>query len=418
MRKALTFWAAIGVVLAAGCRAPSPPCVAAPPRERPPAPVLSFTKPDVPPLALGHLPSASTRFPRGDGLKYRELSEPLCQSLAARQSPAANALDDGNRVPISQSGCAAETERLHRSVRALTGLELRNQAAAAALERYFQLADVEFRSAVVRDAEPILDELTDKATRAKAAQVRYPLDSAEIERQRLAMAAQLEQADAGIQALNVDLRRRLGFPPPPERERLWPSPLRELDAKPAHEDSCVKAALADRPELKAWRTLQRGLNANTLSVARERLGAGPTAAAAGLAPVSRLGQCVVRFRVNHAPPDPCAAAELEVRKQQLADMIESRERDIADETRVAVIALNSQTKRVALARDRVDAWRIKQDDAEKQLAAGIPMADLLVAQSRLEWLKARADLVSEVMAWHQARVRLRAAMGWLVEETP
>ena len=42
---------------------------------------------------------------------------------------------------------------------------------------------------------------------------------------------------------------------------------------------------------------------------------------------------------------------------------------------------------------------------------------MVEAQARLEWLKARAELIAEVMAWHQARVRLRAAMGWLVWET-
>ena len=34
----------------------------------------------------------------------------------------------------------------------------------------------------------------------------------------------------------------------------------------------------------------------------------------------------------------------------------------------------------------------------------------------LEWLKARAEAVAEVMAWHTARVRLKAAKGWLAWE--
>ena len=66
----------------------------------------------------------------------------------------------------------------------------------------------------------------------------------------------------------------------------------------------------------------------------------------------------------------------------------------------------------------IEHWRAKLEEVEKQQQAGIPLAGLQVSQAKLEWLKARADLASEVMAWHQARIRLRAAMGWLVEEAP
>ena len=34
----------------------------------------------------------------------------------------------------------------------------------------------------------------------------------------------------------------------------------------------------------------------------------------------------------------------------------------------------------------------------------------------MEWLKAKGDLNSEVAAWHRARVKLCAAMGWLAWE--
>ena len=37
-------------------------------------------------------------------------------------------------------------------------------------------------------------------------------------------------------------------------------------------------------------------------------------------------------------------------------------------------------------------------------------------RASLDWLKARAEAVSEVMAWHQARVRLKAALEALAWE--
>ena len=414
MGRRAAIWAVLAVGLAAGCRAPTPVCRVAAPAPPPPVPVLPFTHPELPTFDLSNVRYVPSTFNRG--LKYRELTEPVCQSLAARNTSTANTLDDENRVPTSGTGCESEAEQLKRAVRAQTALEFRNQSAAAALDRYFQLADAEARSAVVREAEPILDDLQTKATKARAEKVRFPLDPADVERQRNVMAAQLEQADAGIQALNIDLRRRLGLPPAPAGEGLWPAGTFAVDPEPATEAEAVKAALADRPELKAWRTLHQGLNVNTLPTARDILG-GSTIP--GLpTPTGLLGRCILKLMTRGAKPDPCAAAELEVRRKQVADMIVSRERDVADEARVAVVTLNAQTKRVALARDRVAAWKVKLDEAEAQQKAGLPFADLQAAQVRLVWLKARGELVAEVMAWHQARVRLRAAMGWLAGDGP
>ncbi len=55
-------------------------------------------------------------------------------------------------------------------------------------------------------------------------------------------------------------------------------------------------------------------------------------------------------------------------------------------------------------------------DAIKTREAKQPGAKLLEAQVTLDWLKARTEVVTEVMAWHQARVRRKAARGWLAWE--
>jgi hypothetical protein len=125
-----------------------------------------------------------------------------------------------------------------------------------------------------------------------------------------------------------------------------------------------------------------------------------------------LGKCLGR----KPPPDPAALAELEVRKQQLADLIADRERAVADEARAAAVGMNAQLKKLALARERVDGWKAKWDDAVKQREAKIPGAELAEAQARLEWLRARAEVVAEAAGWHQARVRLKGAQGRLAGE--
>jgi hypothetical protein len=121
--------------------------------------------------------------------------------------------------------------------------------------------------------------------------------------------------------------------------------------------------------------------------------------------------------VRKAAMDPAAvAAEVAVRKKQLFELIAARERAVADEARAAALALESQRVRATLARDRMLGWEQKLAEAVKKRDANQPGAELLEAQVRLEWLRARAEVVAEVAAWHQARVRLRAAQGWLAWE--
>jgi hypothetical protein len=46
----------------------------------------------------------------------------------------------------------------------------------------------------------------------------------------------------------------------------------------------------------------------------------------------------------------------------------------------------------------------------------MPGAVFAEFSARLDWLKARSEVVAEVMAWHQARVRLNAARGALAPD--
>lgn len=369
--------------------------------------------------ALSHLPKADlTTIPHPTGFTYRGLTPAACLALAAKNTASANLLDDENGVPASPNRCEATADRTRRDVRYFTALEQRNQSAAAALERFYQLAEAEAKAGLARESFPILDELRHKAVEAKKAGVRFPLDPDDLERQISLLASQLEQAEAGIRLLNIDLRRRLGLPAGPPDERLWPTGDFRIDPTPVDAESAVTAALADRPELRAWRAMYAGLNAETLPAVREQLrGVNPLAGAAvagielpcGAKLLLALAKCL-----GHAPAaDPTTGAELEVRRKQLGDIIADRERTITDEARAATVSLNSQTRRVILARDRADAAKAKWDETRRQLDAKLPGADLLEAQSHQDWLKARSELITEVMAWHQARVRLRAAQGWL-----
>ena len=119
-------------------------------------------------------------------------------------------------------------------------LELRNRAAADALDRFFQLANAEASTDFLRDAFPVLDDLIAKAKAARAADVRFPLDPADLERQRAQTLAQLEQSETGSDLLNIDLKRRLGLPP--AGERLWPSCDFGISTEVVDADAAVNAA--------------------------------------------------------------------------------------------------------------------------------------------------------------------------------
>ena len=260
---------------------------------------------------------------------------------------------------------------------------------------------------MVREALPMVDDLLDRATRAKAQDVRFPFDPADLQRQRSQIVSQLEQAEGGGRVLNIDLRHRLFLPTPSSGEALWPTGDFGIDPVPVDAEAAVVAAMAGRAELRGLRVLQAGLNAETLEDVREQLRvANPLLGARG------LSAWMARTVVKKLTPDAATvAAEVDVRRKQVGEWLANRERVVADETRAAASALNAQTARLTLARDRADAWKTKWDDAVRQKAADLSGATFTEFSVRLDWLKARAEVVAEVMAWHQARARLSAARG-------
>lgn len=410
-------WRVWAVLLLAGCHHTPAPVAprAAQPTAEPVTRELPATKPTVSVLDGKELPKLPLRTPTGPvGETFRRLTEDDCLRLAAANTGPANLLDEENRVPPPVDSCDESSDRLRRSLRYYTALELRNRSAAEALERFFQLLDVEARSDLLRQAFPITDDMLAKARKARAADVRFPLEVGDLERQRSQLVSQLEQAELGSRLLNLDLKRRLGLPYPPESEHLWPSGDFAIDPEPSDPERAVTAALADRPELRGLRTLHQELSIDTLPDVRDLLRAGNPLLGQSRPPlpVRRL----LRVLDRKSGSDPAAVAELEVRRKQLLDLIAERERTVADEARAASLSLNAQTARAALARERLLSLGEKLADAVKKREANQPGAEFLEPQVRVEWLQARAEVAAEVAAWHRARVRLKAALGWLAWE--
>jgi hypothetical protein len=354
------------------------------------------TLPSVDPLAA----TADDFAPPPTG--YRGLTEEVCGRESAARASAAGLFNQENRIPPRpegrRTGCS-EADALTREVRTYLAAEGRNRAAAEALDEFFQLADAEGRAEVMRAMLPVLDRLRETVRKARAEGVRVPVDPDELDRQRAGLLGLLSQADAGAKALDIDLKRRIGVPARTP-ERLRPVGDFGVPVNPPDVDAAIRTAVETRPDLLALRAVYLQLSPETLPVVRElvrgRMGSG------GL--VSGIRGALFLARARRL--DAAATAELEVRRQQLYDLIAERERQAADEVRAAAVALTAQTTQVALAR-----WKAEQLAAKK--AETKPQGPLQELAADLELHRARSEVVAAVMAWHRARVKLLAAQGLL-----
>src|ERR1700722_478444 len=331
---------------------------------------LPLTNPTIPVLDASNLPKlpAPTVAGRG-GLAFSRVREIDCLTLAAKNTSAASLLDEENQSPTRNKSCNTAKEELRKNLRYHTALELRNRSAAEALERFFQLTELEARTDLLRKSFPIVDGLAAKAKSAKAADVRFPLEISDLTRERLQMESQLEQAELGSRLLDLDLKRRLGLPYLPIEERLWPVGDFAIDPTPLDPETAVNAALADRPELRSLRAFHQGLTVDTLPDAHDLLRfASPLLGLGSSQSEPRFPWLIERW-LRRKGPDAATFAELEMRKKQLRDVIIERERAISDETRADVLTANSQRIRASLARDRLVISEEKLAESERKRVA-------------------------------------------------
>lgn len=406
-------WGLIAV-LAAGCHGPA---LVAPPPAFPTAPHVAAELPAVTPSRiepdLASLPSLNPETaapPAADPAAYRGLTETACQCLAAAHSAAGNLLDrEGDWPTVAAGGKRHQcpNDAWLREARRYAALEARNRAAAEALERYFQLADAEGRADLLADGLRAFDQLRAQAPKFRAAGLPVPADD-ELLRQRAKLLADAEQAEAAIRILNVDLKARLGLPLK-EGTRLRPMGSFGVPSDPIDSEAAVRVALERRPDLRLLRTLYANLTAENLPAARDQLrSVNALLGAVGAAvPRPRGLAAIAAWWCGIDPAKLADAAELPVRRRQLFELICEREQQAAAEVRTAAGQMAVAARRVALAKARVQSWQAKAEKTEKP-------ADRLPAE--LEWYKARGELVADVMAWHQWRVKFRAAQGLLAEE--
>jgi outer membrane protein TolC len=362
--------------------------------------------------------------PAGPVPRYRLLREPDAQCLAAQYAWLANLLDQeraalaAEHAPPKSGLCQllpgqrhARESQLRQVILYYSALEDRNRAAGSALELFFKIAETEAQAdlldrtrADVQDALQRSEELLKKG-------FRLPVELSSLRRQLIDTDADRTRARAGLADLNGRLKGLTGLGGLPPDDWLWPAIEYPVSFEPVDVEAAVATALAKRPELLLLRVIDRELDAQTLAVIRDYLKSVSGLLGAHAAPATPLKHALAAVQEFLT----ARGGEKALRAGQLGQLLAERERAVADEVRRAAAALHTKARLVALSRERVLLAESRRRDAEARVNRG-GGSFLEVLSTGLDWYKARAQLTTDVMGWHTARVQLKQAQGLLVWE--
>jgi hypothetical protein len=402
------------LLAAAGCAATGVEC-----RDGPAAPAEAPLPPAArtalePMILSGAMPAADLP-PLPGPTAYRSLTPHDCRCRAVRNAPVAGTLDAERRKleESSHPQCShlpSERARaLRREMLLYTALEIRNRAAGQALEWYHDLAGAEAKAELLAGGLAEAREVRAQAEDLLRRGLRLPVDVEVLRRQ--VIDARLEQALTEVTLVQLNGRLRgLVAPDLAPTERLWPDLTAPAEAHvPDDVEAAVAVGLAYRPELLLVRAVLDHLDRATLAEARlllqsinAMLGAEePGSSCKCLSVLARL-LCL----------SPSRQDEVEAARKQLQDYLAQREREVADEVRVAVTEARGRLPVVVLARERAHRWEIKVDDLKEKSERGMTVFAEL-ATARQDWLKARGEVVKEWVAWQVAAVKVGLAQGVL-----
>ena len=366
----------------------------------------------------GHLPLAAA----GPAAPtYQPLPALACQCRAAWTSNAANLLDrEGDAVEQeNQAGCLGpgrkvqEQANLKETILHDSALEVRNDAAGAALELYYRLAEAEAKSGVVLASIKEIDDALARTQELKAKGLKPPVEIEVLRRQRFDLLSDQARLQLRIEELNGGLRVLLGPDDCANNVRLWPVCPWHTVADLVDPHAAVAEGMAHRPELLLLRAVSARLDATTLSVVRQLLTS--VNGLLGMAQKPPTCAALARLAGSLGCTSPATEAELEARRAELDQYRQERERQVRDTILADVRALPFQRDLLALAGAQVSAWQDEVRDLEDREARGIA-SYAEVSKARLEWLRARAKVIEEAAAWERAVVKLKRDQGVLVLE--
>lgn len=350
---------------------------------------------------------------------YQAATELEAQCLAAKASSLGNLLEKEaqavkDKTPafsILRNRKEVRQSELRQAILRLRSLEERNRAAGAALELFYRLADGEGRKNLLQASLTDVAEALRKGQEIAWKGLPLPVELDTLRRQQLDFQSELVQIELGLDQGNGELLRLLGLPREPCTLRIWPLPHNIVCEDPIEPEAAVALGMAHRPQIALLRLLEKNLDRATLPAIKQVLGSvnsllGTTTPRQ---PFLQMGPLREIFRFFGT------VGELSTRGSQMAQFRQESEKSIVEEIRLEARALEERVHLVALARDRARSWQKKVEELEEKQKKGM-VSFLEILTPRLEYYRARGELVKEVTAWNIARVKLKQEQGLLVDE--
>jgi len=368
---------------------------------------------------------------------YYVLTARQCQALAAANAVWGNILDEESELAAAVVGRGrtprARSAALQSDLLRYSALSERNRAAADALELFYRLAEAESHwdlcqsalewmekaegkkdgsEATVSSASGNAEEKDEKTPERRSQSSSENVLSERWAAQRERWQRRQEEAEQRIEKINSRLRPMLGGELGDFR-RIWPSAALAVSPQKIDVEKAVQHGLEERAELRALRRLLRGIDANDLSAVRHTLEQWHPALGSTPSRFPALAQAL-----GTAPQHMEAAT----REEQIRFLLSRREKEVEEEIRQAArqaqTALEElvQTHQAYLATREVQGKRDARSSDQKESGSAREENDSQKA-APLAYYEAQAELVSRVVAWKIAEVRLLEAVGVLARES-
>ncbi len=341
----------------------------------------------------------------------RPMTDAQCACLAASRCRLAQVLDAeaaNARRQMTRHGRHTPSHLLPPILEDRAAYE-RNMAAKQALLAYYQLAEVHLQNSVLQESYAELTRVEQTIDGLLEAGVPVDTDRTQLDRHRAELNRQNGQAVVAEAQLTAQLKSLLSEDPfSPERIETTCA----IEPRPVGYTlpDAIEIARANDFQLRAMRRVLHGGDVDDLDVARSLLRvASPML---GQQPVKLGFFAKLVAVVGH---DDSSQRELRTRKSQLRQLYEARQQQVDLEVAQGVVSVQQQFMNVGIANDVLGSW--KRRVSWLQSRRELQQSDYQdVVQARMELLKAKSDLLHNLVLLETEHVKLRATMGLLVQE--
>ena len=267
--------------------------------------------------------------------------------------------------------------------------EKRHQAAFAAMQSFFQLAELEGTSQRLQETKLELVTVASRIQKLRAKNLVGKEMQYSSEQRQLKLSDQLAQLALSRKQLNVQLQTLMGCQNQYQVEGIqsnyWPEISWQLEPSLLDTDAEIARALASRHDLLAIHLVLGQLNRDTLPVARTLLQASESTLGSIAKPKTLL------------PWRDCEdfeCQEVTVRREQLTRLLATLSAKTTAEVRAAVASIRTARERAVIA-NKVLALRNKEFQDQEKKQKQKPQAGRLFRRQSLKFGSRKSSLSSE-----------------------